>query len=278
MTDSQFRKREFWIWTLVVIITLVSAVYQRVTGPSYPSRGNVSIGDENVSFKLLRTSTTDIDAPVKIEVHDQNVNGTVEYRRYRSADPWTQIVMQRNQNDLETTLPRQPASGKLMYFVYLEKEGQKVSLTHEIPVILRYKGDVPPWILIPHIIIMFIAILFSNLSAMEVLTKRGHPYLSMLSTIALLFLGGLILGPLVQKYAFGEFWAGIPFGYDLTDNKTLIAMLGWLFAWWKNRKEKNQLGWIVFASILTLAVYLIPHSLFGSELDFTRMPPPSGGR
>ena len=41
--------------------------------------------------------------------------------------------------------------------------------------------------------------------------------------LLLLAVGGFILGPLVQNYAFGELWTGVPFGWDLTDNKTLIA-------------------------------------------------------
>jgi hypothetical protein len=42
------------------------------------------------------------------------------------------------------------------------------------------------------------------------------------------FVGGLILGPPVQLEAFGALWTGWPFGADLTDNKTLIAVLAWV--------------------------------------------------
>jgi hypothetical protein len=40
----------------------------------------------------------------------------------------------------------------------------------------------------------------------------------------------MILGPVVQYYAFGEFWTGVPFGWDLTDNKTLVAVIFWALA------------------------------------------------
>jgi hypothetical protein len=85
----------------------------------------------------------------------------------------------------------------------------------------------------------------------------------------------MILGPLVQKYAFGALWTGFPFGYDLTDNKTLIAFLGWIAAWIAGRKGKPARGWVLGASILLLVVYLIPHSLFGSELDYSKINTPS---
>ena len=41
---------------------------------------------------------------------------------------------------------------------------------------------------------------------------------------------GLVLGPIVQKYAFGAYWTGWPFGEDLTDNKTLAMWLAWVVA------------------------------------------------
>jgi len=82
-----------------------------------------------------------------------------------------------------------------------------------------------------------------------------------------LIIGGFIFGPLMQKFAFGEYWTGIPFGYDLTDNKTLIAVLAWAFALWHGSKKKNSRAVFIFAMVATLAVYLIPHSVLGSELD-----------
>ena len=157
-----------------------------------------------------------------------------------------------------------------MYYVFLEIGGDKISLTGNEPVIARYKGVVPHFILLPHILMMFLAMLFSTYTALEAFDRQGKTYKYMLWTMGFFLIGGFIFGPLVQKYAFGELWTGVPFGYDLTDNKTLIAMLGWIFAWTKNRRSKEGRGWIVFAGVLMLAVYLIPHSILGSELDYTK--------
>ena len=46
----------------------------------------------------------------------------------------------------------------------------------------------------------------------------------------LLFAGGMILGPVVQNFAFGELWTSVPFSWDLTDNKTLVAFTFWIIA------------------------------------------------
>ena len=86
-------------------------------------------------------------------------------------------------------------------------------------------------------------------------------------TLILFIVGGMILGPIVQYYAFGELWTGIPFGWDLTDNKTLIALLFWILAVVMNRKKERPL-YTSLAAIMLLVVFSIPHSLFGSELNY----------
>ena len=85
----------------------------------------------------------------------------------------------------------------------------------------------------------------------------------------LFFFGGMILGPIVQKYAFDAYWTGWPFGHDLTDNKTLIAFIAWIIAYLRLRKNRNNRGWAIAASVILLLVYLIPHSMFGSQLDYS---------
>jgi hypothetical protein len=81
----------------------------------------------------------------------------------------------------------------------------------------------------------------------------------------------MIFGPIMQKYAFGAFWTGVPFGIDLTDNKTLIAVIGWLIALIALRKTIHPKRWIIFASVLMFVVYLIPHSVLGSELNYKEL-------
>lgn len=136
-------------------------------------------------------------------------------------------------------VPQQPAAGKIEYcFEVTDQSGTKTYLK-ESPVVIRFKGGVPGFILIPHILFMFIAMLFANLSgilaAFKVSSFRKYTWL----TFACLLVGGMILGPLVQLYAFGDLWTGIPFGWDLTDNKTLIAFLFWILALVMNRKKER---------------------------------------
>ncbi len=84
-------------------------------------------------------------------------------------------------------------------------------------------------------------------------------------TLGVTVVGGLIFGPIVQKFAFGAYWTGFPLGGDLTDSKTLFVALFWLAAHLLRKKGR---WWTVAATALVVAVYLIPHSVLGSELDY----------
>jgi hypothetical protein len=118
---------------------------------------------------------------------------------------------------------------------------------------------------------MFFAMVLSLRTGLEVLVKGKNTYLFTSATMLLFLVGGLILGPVVQKYAFDAYWTGWPWGYDLTDNKTIVAFIFWTIAWFVLRKNRENRVWPAVATIVMLAVYLIPHSALGSEIDYTKL-------
>jgi hypothetical protein len=115
---------------------------------------------------------------------------------------------------------------------------------------------------------MFVAMLLSTRAGLAAIFGERTFRLA-LWTFVTLVVGGLILGPIVQKYAFGAYWTGWPFGTDLTDNKTAVAFLFWLVALVMAWKKPYHRTWVLAASFVLLLVYLIPHSLLGSEIDWT---------
>ena len=125
--------------------------------------------------------------------------------------------------------------------------------------------------ILPHVIIIFAAMLFSTAAGLAALDKKRNPRRLVLWTVASLFAGGFILGPLMQKFAFGVAWTGFPLGTDLTDNKTLIAFLFWIVALIAGRKGKPARPFVIAASLVTLLIFLIPHSLLGSEYDYSKL-------
>lgn len=266
-------KKTYIRWILAIIITLGAAVYQRLTGPTYPLRGSITLADQQIKYKLTRSHGGEGNQPVQINLSDSTYIVYLLYKRYKTADDWTKSPMKLKDGQIFGELPHQPPAGKLEYYILLEKDNTKYSLPAERTVVTRFKGAVPAWVLLPHVLFMFIAMLISNMSALEAIVKGERILLYTIITSVCLFLGGMILGPIVQNFAFGDYWTGIPFGYDLTDNKTLLAMIGWLIAMVQVSRKKGTSNpwWVVGAAILLLLVYSIPHSTLGSELDYEKM-------
>ena len=252
------------LWTVALVITLISAVWQRWTGPTYPVRGTVSLGGTEIRLRLDRSQGGPGDQPVTVVVPDRSVTGQVTWRPYPSAEGWQTLPMRRAGDTLGASLPHQPPAGKLEYQVRLTR-GAETAVFPARPAVTRFKGDVAPAILVPHVLTMFLGMLWSTRAGLAALFG-GDVRRSTLITVLLLGIGGVVLGPAVQKQAFGEWWTGVPYGYDLTDNKTLIAGVAWLWAAWRVWRNPSARGSVVAASLVTLAVFAIPHSLWGSEL------------
>ena len=240
-----------------------------MTGPTYPVRGKVEIDGKLIKFRLIRTYDGPDDAQVKIAVSDTTIKGELTLRRFKSFDNWTSSLMERHGDTLIGSLPHQAPAGKVMYQVTLVR-GDKRFLLNDHPAVLRYKGFVPGYVLYPHIFFIFLAMLFSTLTGVMALFKGKNTYIYAWITVVTLTLGGMILGPFVQKFSFGAYWTGWPFGYDLTDNKSLIAFIFWVIALVVMTKNKANRIWPIIASLGMLVIFLIPHSTLGSEIDFTK--------
>jgi hypothetical protein len=253
-------------WTLAVIITFAAIIYQRKTGPTYDKKVSATIENVVYNFKLVRSHGGESDCKIQLAVPDPEVTGKLMYKLYPTKNEWTTVDFTREGENLTAFLPKLPPAGKYEYKVSLFKNNSEYALNKSEPVIIRFKGHVPGFVLIPHIIFMFFAMFLGNVAGIMAFFKHAKFRFYGTLTVIFLFIGGMILGPIVQKYAFGEFWAGIPFAWDLTDNKTLVSFLFWGVAWIMNRKKERPVYTIV-ASIVMILVYSIPHSMHGSQLD-----------
>jgi hypothetical protein len=255
-------------WAIAVLLTLTAAVWQRMSGPTYPLKGSARLADQEIALRLERSHSITGRQPVTVTVADTAVTGTVEWRRFPTSDPWATLQMTRQGDRLETAIPPapeplMPMAGKIEYRVRLSKGGEQVSFPAP-PAITRFKGDVPPWILAPHIAAMFFGMLFATRAAIAALFG-GNTRTPAFLAFGLLVFGGLVLGPVVQKLAFGEYWTGVPFGFDLTDNKTLIAGVAWVLAVIQLRGGRQARVAVVLATVVTMVVFAIPHSVWGSQ-------------
>ncbi len=277
--------KKFLVWLLAFIITILAAYYQRKTGPTHPRRIDATLNNRHYELRLVRSLGLDERPEIVLRINDTTIKASLYYKRFRTDDeyrivpfiyktyPVNSFVMNRifkmtEESGFYADIPAQPPAGKLQYYIGITDNSGTHTVLKDQPVVIRFKGGVPAFVLLPHVLIMFIAMMFSTSAGLAALLRIPEYKKYGLVTLILLTAGGMILGPLVQKYAFGAFWTGIPFGWDLTDNKTLIAFIFWIAAVIANRKRKRpQLT--LLASVILLLVYSIPHSMFGSELDYS---------
>jgi uncharacterized membrane protein len=252
-------------WILATVISLGIMAYQRLTGPTYEKDYQIVVDNTEYKFDLPRSHGGDTDCPVELELPEQ-FEGQIIWRRFPTEEPWQTLKLERVGGLLTTSLPHQPPAGKLEYHLELYASGERVALEDTENVVVRFKASVPAWAQIPHILLMVLTVIWSTATIFFALANMPvfKRYVGM--TIIFLLAGGFVFGPIVQKYAFGQFWTGWPLGEDLTDNKVLLALAAFVVAWFLRKKSYGK--WLaILAAIVMLAVYLIPHSMNGSELD-----------
>ena len=279
-------KRSWPLWIFSVVVTLFTAYYQRNTGPTHPKKIEVTVAQ--ISYTLscprsLRTAITPKQGEgaweklgkttlLKIKSSAKE-NGarlsaetpiTLHYRRARSQGDWETISATIDADGtIEAALPAQPPAGKLAYYLQVDN----IALSKDAPIVVRFRNNVPVWVLVPHILFMYAAMLLSTICGLFALINNNrwkrYAWLSMV----ILLMGGLILGPIVQKFAFGAYWTGWPVGEDLTDTKTLIAACFWGVVILFSNKKAGRL-FALLAAIALLAIFSIPHSTSGSEFNY----------
>ena len=254
--------KKFLYWFIAVLVTLVLSVYQRMTGPTNPKRVTVEVNGENYKQRLPRSGVQE-DEILTLKGVPSDVEAQLHYRRYPTADEYTTVDFQWEDGAWKAALPVQPVAGKLQY--YLTVDGKDYPADE--PLQIRFRNDISAGILIPHILFMFAAMLFAVYTLLLILTRKEYKKWLKI-TVVTLFIGGFIMGPLVQHAAFGPWWTGFPLGTDLTDNKTLLSFLFFLVALATLKWKYNK--WVTLLAILFMVVvFTIPHSSYGSEYDYS---------
>jgi hypothetical protein len=231
------------------------------------------VGGREIALKLTRSHSGPTDQPVSVVAADTAVHAEMRWRRFPTADAWDTVSLERRGDTLAAALPHQPPAAKLAYQLRLTRHGERVVFPDE-PAITRFKGDISAAVIIPHLLCLFVGLMLQMRAGLGAMandaTYPRHARLGLL----LFGLGAFVFGPWMQYQAFGEWWTGVPFGRDATDNKALVAAVAWVVALWRLRGGRPARGAVVGAALVTLAAFLIPHSVFGSELDWSRAGPP----
>lgn len=248
-------------WILAVVITLVLSIYQRMTGPTHPQKVTVELNGERYKMKLPRSGVQQ-DEVLTLKDVPANTTAQLHYRRYPTTDDYTTVDFRWHEGQWQAALPVQPVAGKLQYYITVGGRDYQA----DEPLLIRFRNDVPASILVPHILFMFAAMLFAVYTLLLILTRKEYAKWLKI-TVVTLFVGGFILGPLVQHVAFGPWWTGFPYGTDLTDNKTLLSFIFFLAALATLKWKYNK--WVVCLAVsFMVAIFSIPHSSYGSEYNY----------
>jgi hypothetical protein len=257
--------RSTWLWVIALLLTIVLGAWQRVSGPTYPVSGEAAVGGAPFRYRLERTHAGAGDHVVELPMQP-GMSGWLEWRDHPAAPAaagrWTPVRMTSlsSRPVLAAPIPHHEPAQKVDYRVTLYADGTTVTLPPAGLATLRFRSEVPAWLLVPHIVAMMGALLLSVRAALECFRRKPRLRILTLRALAALFIGGFPLGCAVSGYAFGQPWGGFPLGNDATDNKTLLAFAGWIVATVAVFRMPNPRVIVVGAAVLTLLVYLVPHS------------------
>jgi len=174
--------------------------------------------------------------------------------------------------------------GKLYYYFDLtDSTGGSLATFEQVdssPFLFKYIGEVPPLVLITHIVFIF-----ATVFCVAMATVHAFPLIAggtdsrplavfMFWAMVTCFLGCYPFGFPMNYYAFDCYWEGVPFGTDATDNKTQLLFVYLLFAaltavgsltggkFGRDLYSPRALGWIGLSTFgVMLFIYLIPHSI-----------------
>jgi len=143
---------------------------------------------------------------------------------------------------------------------------------------VKVKGKPNTYLLLTHVIIIFIALfffLFAGYLSVRALQHRRSllyiPRVAFLGT-AIFFVASIPLGMAVAYQTYGVPWTGFPVGDDLTDNKSLVILIYWIVcavlyrgSLWRKDPSHDLLPMITLpyvhlaGSILAAVLFALPH-------------------
>jgi hypothetical protein len=258
---------------VAVVLTLLVVVAARRFGPNYSYVVEASCPDFTLEHKAPRSHEGTGPAPLLLKVSLISMD-----------EPAEEVILEPVRTDKEVEgcdlayvfeVPPQAPTTRFFYRFegYLKGEGQpRVTLEREGggPMMVKFKLTVPSWILISHILAMFAGfflLIWSSLYGAAVMrgAKEAVSPARRLAwwAWAVLFIGGVPIGIAMNYYAFNVYWEAWPFGGDVTDNKTQIALVIWGIAAIGLTVHKGRKSGLaaLLAGVAVLFIFLIPHSL-----------------
>ena len=259
------------------VLSALMLVLGRLTATSTPQDYKIQIDHISLSHETVTESFGEKPRLFLKASSREGLEPVVYYSQKRGG-PYQFEVMSPVDSGFVATLPVLEKNNKLWYRIMVFEQRK---LLADFPPgedqFVKFKGHVMPFVLISHIVFMYAAIfagLLTLLSAIDIILGKGNVRKSVryvMWTLILGVIGGFIFGPIVSYQTLGIPYEGIPFHKDITDSKTLIFMLFWVFTFFISRRglkgermavsEGAYALLVILSFIVTFGLFLIPHSI-----------------
>ena len=168
-------------------------------------------------------------------------------------------------------MPAQPAGGRVEYQLVLAGPFGLARIPAGEPVEIRSRGEVPSVLAVLYLLTLALAMAVGVRAGLAALFARSEARPLTWMTAAGMTVGVTILGPLVQRSAFGGYWSGWPLGSNAVDHKALVVWLAWMTAAGtlvsaQSVTDRFAQTVVVLATVVLIVVGLLPRSLHLSRL------------
>ncbi len=137
-------------------------------------RGKQIVSGAELKYKFYRSWTSYQPLPVRV-----TGNGIAALRLYYRRYPqlkakWSVTQMVTRDGAFQAFVPGQPAAGKMTYKVEIVTPTGTAWLNGGIPIVARFKGAVPLWLLLLHVHFMFAGLILAFRTGLEALRRDGR--------------------------------------------------------------------------------------------------------
>jgi hypothetical protein len=251
---------------LLLLISTVIAVFavfvQQFSSSDRPYYEEIKINNIDYSFKLPVYHEGNEECLIELSVPDTTIKGLLYYKLFKSNHEYNFINLIRMNENLVSVLPHQKQNIKVQYYLELNSDGKKYFIARDNPVIVRFQGVVPKYVLFPQVAIMFVALIFSCFAGMLTFSHIDSYKKYAKVSFYLFTLSALVIGIIIHLISFRHLFVQVANNNDLTFYKNGIIFLLWLAVYYVNRKSDFKFLTLA-VSILTLILYCVsPNVLF----------------
>ena len=254
------------LWVVAAVVVLAVVAWQRMSDTTRPTRGEVVVSGQTMTYRLLRVGPS--GEPIRVTIAaPEDVSGNLRWRPHPGEGAYESFTMLRDGDRVVGFLPAQSPGTQLEYSLVLAGPSGLTRIPDEGSVVLHVRGPVPALVLFPHVAILFLSMVVgvrAGLGAAWALPDTGR--LSKLTVLGLT-IGEMILGPIVLKLAAGSFWTGWPLGADWRANSAVVMWLVWVVAALAAHTAQDETDrfartTVIGAALVMILVSLVPRGLY----------------